>query len=253
MVRPRVSMGEIAIPLVIGRGCQRFDILAAVRLRHFSVLGGVTAACLWALAAPASAQTSPGVHVDPGSPADSEYNVPIQAARGDFDGPDNPTGQPGSSRPSRSSGSSGSSQSSQSSQSSRSSEAQRAPLRSAPGSPRLAPRLGARRGLARAPRSPMSRGRSRSPRLPGCATWMPTARCPPRLSPVGSWPACCSSRSQSSPSRASRGEPAPDGLNRQPAGPARPPEIPPFGGGPLPASSRCEGNRTRASTPRFTD
>jgi hypothetical protein len=118
-------MREIAIPLVIGRGRQRFDILASVRLRHFSALGGVTAVCLWALTAPVSAQTSPGVHVDPGSPADSEYAVPIQAARGDFDKPDNPTRQTTrSSRPSRSSGSSGSSQSSQSS---RSSEAQRAP------------------------------------------------------------------------------------------------------------------------------
>jgi hypothetical protein len=38
------------------------------------------------LIASASAAAQTGVHVDPGSPAGQEYAVPLNAARGDFDG-----------------------------------------------------------------------------------------------------------------------------------------------------------------------
>ncbi len=48
--------------------------------------GCFAASCVMALIASASAAAQTGVHVDPGSPAGQEYAVPLQAARGDFDG-----------------------------------------------------------------------------------------------------------------------------------------------------------------------
>ena len=65
---------------------QPFAILAVVSLRQFTVRACFTATCACALAAPVSAGAQTGVHVDPGSPAGQEYAVPLQAARGDFDG-----------------------------------------------------------------------------------------------------------------------------------------------------------------------
>jgi hypothetical protein len=57
-----------------------------VSLRQFTVRACFTASCVCALAAPGSAAAQTGVHVDPGSPAGQEYAVPLDAARGGFDG-----------------------------------------------------------------------------------------------------------------------------------------------------------------------
>jgi hypothetical protein len=89
-----------------------------VSLKQFSVLAGVTAS-LGMLTAPVSAMAQSGVHVDPGSPAGSEYAVPIQAARGDFGKQTDKSTKKTTTthRSSQSSQSSGSSQSYQASQS----------------------------------------------------------------------------------------------------------------------------------------
>jgi hypothetical protein len=50
------------------------------------VRGCLAASCLMTLIASASAAAQTGVHVDPGSPAGQEYAVPLDAARGGFDG-----------------------------------------------------------------------------------------------------------------------------------------------------------------------